>query len=492
MFQKRRFVMSVDSVKQYPRQDDIGRDSQDDHELYEALFEYNPCQTIVVDTQGRIITYNRAKRQSGDRLPTAGDVIFKDYAGKYDIDMYAELMKCISTGQTRDFPEQRYADKILSTTISPFPGGAIIITKDVTEQKKAEHALRKSEEFNRALFEYNPCQAIIVDTKGRIITYNRAKRQSADRLPNPGDVIFRDYAGKYDIDMYAQLTECIETGQTRKFGEQRYVDKILSTTISPFPGGATVITEDVTKRKEAQRELHRANDILMEQDRAKIAFVASLSHELRTSLCIFYNAVSNLNTGALKIDSKIQKTLEMAGESVNRLARVIDDFVELSEIETGNAKPAFDEFEMNSLICKVIDSMKRHLENKKIKVKTSMPRKPLAVNGESAMIEKVLWHLLDNALKYSPAEGKIVVKLEDLGGQVAVSVKDNGPGIEGENLEKIFDCFVRFDVTGSGTVGIGIGLSLADKIIKLHAGKIWVNSLPDKGSTFRFVIPKIM
>jgi len=484
--------MSVDSVKQYPQQDDIGRDRQDDHELYEALFEYNPCQTIVVDTQGRIITYNRAKRQSGDRLPTAGDVIFKDYASRYDIDMYAELIKCISTGQTRDFPEQRYVDKILSTTISPFPGGAIIITKDVSEQKKTEQALRKSEEFNRALFEYNPCQAIIVDTQGRIITYNRAKRQSADRLPNPGDVIFRDYASKYDIDMYAQLMECIETGQTREFGEQRYVDKILSTTISPFPGGATIITEDVTKRKEAERALQHANEILTEQDRTKLAFVASLSHELRTSLCIFNNAVSNLNAGALKIDSKVQKTLEMAGESVDRLARVIDDFVELSEIETGNVTPDCDEFEMNSLICEVIDSMKRRLEEKKIKVKTSMPKKLLAVNGESAMIEKVLWHLLDNAIKYSPAEGKIVVKLEDLGGQVAVSVKDNGPGIEGENLEKIFDCFVRFDVPGSGAAGIGLGLSLADKIIKLHAGKIWVNSLPDKGSTFRFVIPKII
>jgi signal transduction histidine kinase len=484
--------MSVDSVKQYPRQDDIGHDSQNDHELYEALFEYNPCQTIVVDTQGRIITYNRAKRQSDDRLPTAGDVIFKDYAGKYDIDMYSELMKCISTSQTKDFPEQQYVDKILSTTISPFPGGAIIITKDVTEQKKAEHALRKSEEFNRALFEYNPCQTIIVDTQGRIITYNRAKCESGDRLPHPGDVIFRDYAGKYDIDMYSQLMECIETGQTRTFGEQQYVDKILSTTISPFPGGATVITEDVTKRKEAQRALQRANEILTEQDRAKIAFVASLSHEMRTSLCIFHNAVSNLNTGKLKLDNTIHKTYKMVTESVDRLARIIDDFVELSEIEVGNLKPAFDEFEMNSLICEVIDSMKRRLDEKKIKVKTSMPAKALAVNGEAAMLGKVIWHLLDNAIKYSPAEGKVVVKLEDLGGQVAVSVKDNGPGVEGENLEKIFDCFVRFDVPGSCTAGIGIGLSLADKIIKLHAGKIWVNSLPDKGSTFRFVIPKIM
>ncbi len=484
--------MSVDSVKQYPQQGDIGHDSQNDHELYEALFEYNPCQTIVVDTQGRIITYNRAKRQSGDRLPTAGDVIFKDYAGRYDIDMYAELMKCIGTGQTRDFPEQRYVDKILSTTMSPFPGGAIIITKDVSEQKNTEQALRKSEEFNRALFEYNPCQTIIVDTKGRIITYNRAKRQSTDRLPNPGDVIFKDYAGKYDIDMYSQLIECIETGQTREFGEQRYVDKILSTTISPFPGGATVITEDVTNRKEAQRALQCANEILTEQDRAKIAFVASLSHELRTSLCIFNNAVSNLNAGALKMDSKVQKTLEMAGESVDRIARVIDDFVELSEIETGNVTPAGDEFEMNSLICQVIDSMKQRMKDKKIKVKTKMPKKPLVVNADAAMLEKVIWHLLDNAIKYSPVEGKVMVKLEDLGGQVAVSVKDDGPGVEGENLEKIFDCFVRFDVPGSGAAGIGIGLSLADKIIKLHAGKIWVNSLPDKGSTFRFVIPKIV
>jgi hypothetical protein len=100
-----------------------GGSSGDGQQLYQALFEYNPCQAIVVDTTGRIVMFNRAKRESGDRLPEPGDIMFRDYAAKYEIDMHAELVECMRTGQTRRFPEQKYGDKVLSTTISPFPGG---------------------------------------------------------------------------------------------------------------------------------------------------------------------------------------------------------------------------------------------------------------------------------------------------------------------------------------------------------------------------------
>jgi transcriptional regulator with PAS, ATPase and Fis domain len=222
-----------------------GKVLQTREQLHEALFEYNPSQTIVVDNEGRIITYNKAKRESGDRLPNEGDIIFKDYAGKYDIDMYSELGECIGTGETRVYAAQRYVDKVLCTTIAPFPGGAIVITEDVTDDKNAE-------EFNKALFEYNPSQTIVVDEKGRIITYNKAKRESGDRLPASEDIMFKDYAGRYDIDMYSELAECIRTGETKVFAEQNYVDKVLCTTIAPFPGGAIVITKDITEDKKTE------------------------------------------------------------------------------------------------------------------------------------------------------------------------------------------------------------------------------------------------
>jgi hypothetical protein len=90
-----------------------------------ALFQYNPVLTIVVDTEGRVIKSNKAKISSGDRLPNIGDIMYKDYASRHRIDMNLNLMECISSGTTGYVPELEYDTKILSITISPFPGGAI-------------------------------------------------------------------------------------------------------------------------------------------------------------------------------------------------------------------------------------------------------------------------------------------------------------------------------------------------------------------------------
>jgi hypothetical protein len=103
-----------------------------------ALFQYNPVTTVVVDSEGRVIKSNTAKRKSGDRLPNIGDVMYKDYASRHDTDMYAELLACIKTGQMKSFPEIRYGNKILSITLAPFPKGAIITSEDITERVQAE------------------------------------------------------------------------------------------------------------------------------------------------------------------------------------------------------------------------------------------------------------------------------------------------------------------------------------------------------------------
>ena len=116
-----------------------------------ALFEYNPIQTIVVDLEGKVIGFNLAKKKSGDRLPNIGDVMYRDYAGEHEIDMYAELMKCIRSGEIKEFPEQKYGSKVLSITISPFPKGAVIISQDITERKQSEERIRTYQEQLRSL-----------------------------------------------------------------------------------------------------------------------------------------------------------------------------------------------------------------------------------------------------------------------------------------------------------------------------------------------------
>ena len=125
--------------------------------------------------------------------------------------------------------------------------------EDITERKQAEEELKKKESYNYALFEYNPEQAIAVDLEGKVIAINRAKRISGDRLPKIGDVMYRDYASSHEIDMYAELMECLGSGKLKVFPEQKYREKILSLSIAPFTAGAVIISHDITERK--QREV---------------------------------------------------------------------------------------------------------------------------------------------------------------------------------------------------------------------------------------------
>jgi transcriptional regulator with PAS, ATPase and Fis domain len=114
--------------------------------------------------------------------------------------------------------------------------------------------LSRKEAFNFALFQYNPAAIVVVDREGRVVKSNAAKKRAGERLPNIGDIMYKDYASHHLIDMNAELMEAMATGATRRFDEQPYNDKILSITIAPFPQGAIIISEDITEQKNTERD----------------------------------------------------------------------------------------------------------------------------------------------------------------------------------------------------------------------------------------------
>lgn len=127
---------------------------------------------------------------------------------------------------------------------------------ELIEQKYRQvlEELSAKEAFNFALFQYNPAIIVVVDREGRVIKSNMAKKKAGGRLPNIGDVMYRDYASRHTVDMYRQLMDAMADGKIRRFDEQPYKNRILSITIAPFPQGAIIISEDITDRKNAERD----------------------------------------------------------------------------------------------------------------------------------------------------------------------------------------------------------------------------------------------
>lgn len=127
-----------------------------------ALFQFNPALTVVVDREGRVVKSNYARRRNAIRLPNIGDIMYKDYASRHQIDMYANLLEAMETNTTRSYPELLYDDKVLSITIAPFPEGAIIISADITNQKNAENDRTKLiTDLQRALDEVETLRGLL-------------------------------------------------------------------------------------------------------------------------------------------------------------------------------------------------------------------------------------------------------------------------------------------------------------------------------------------
>ncbi|MBW1892469.1 MAG: PAS domain S-box protein [Deltaproteobacteria bacterium] len=151
-----------------------------------------------------------------------------------------------SEKQLRDLVQERTAELLEANRL---------LKKEILERKEAENALRKNEEKYRVLFENNPVETVIVDLEARVTGYNLAKVGSGARLPKIGDVMYHDYAGKHDINMLEELTECIRSGKSKEFPALIYKGKYLHIRISPFPAGAIITSIDITCSKRVEQAL---------------------------------------------------------------------------------------------------------------------------------------------------------------------------------------------------------------------------------------------
>ncbi len=244
--------------------------------------------------------------------------------------------------------------------------------------------------------------------------------------------------------------------------------------------------------KERTKDLARANEELRRMNEMKSEFVASVAHELRTPLTSIKGYASILATGKMGHMSQEQKErLERIDRHSSELAKLINDLLDISRIESGKIGMDIKEIRLSELLKNILELISPQAEEKNIEIKPEIPASITTIYADYDHINRVFLNLLSNAIKFTPHKGKVVINMKEDNGYIRTDVSDTGIGIAPEDLLKIFTEFFRVDnPINREKKGTGLGLSLCKKIIEAHKGKIWASSIPGKGTTFSFTLPK--
>jgi signal transduction histidine kinase len=227
-------------------------------------------------------------------------------------------------------------------------------------------------------------------------------------------------------------------------------------------------------------------------DRLKSDFVSNVSHELRTPLTAIKGAVDLvLREVAGPLTEKQTHYLTRVRSNTPHLAGLINDLLDLSKIESGKTEMKSSRVSLAGLVPEVVETLRPVAAEKVITVEATISEPSILVWADRDKINQVLMNLIGNAIKFTPAQGRVTVSASRNGKEsVQVSVSDTGPGIPQSEKEKIFDKF--YQIAQAGDVkpkGTGLGLAICRALVELHGGKIWVESEPSGGSIFYFTLP---
>jgi signal transduction histidine kinase len=234
------------------------------------------------------------------------------------------------------------------------------------------------------------------------------------------------------------------------------------------------------------------NEVLKESDRFKMEFIMTISHELRTPLAIFKNIVSNAIAGVMgPINQKLRDNLQIADNHLHRLSLLIADFLDIADIDAGQLHLNLRPIPMQQMVSDAVERVRPEAKAKQIRLNVFMPEQNLLVNADKRRLTQVLLNLLSNAVRYMQKEGNVDIRLSELDNELQVVVEDNGPGIEKNDIARVFNRFIQIRrQVGPGQHGIGLGLTIAKAIVELHGGRIWIESIPGDGSCVCFAVPK--
>jgi PAS domain S-box-containing protein len=491
--------------------------------LVDGVNDYSLC---MLDATGHILSWNSgAERITGytaaEAIGRFLDIVFTpdDVArgkGQSIVAAAAREGRYEEEGWRQRKDGTRYWTHVVFTAVRDASGAVQGITKvsqDMTERKRCEEALRKSEMRTRGILETALDAIVVMDSEGVVHEWNPAAEQMfgyarADAVGRKlADLIIPVYlrehhrAGltRYLVDGHGpMLNQRIETLAVRADGSEFPVELAVTETKTNGTRMFTGYISDITERKRAEEEIKQLNAELEQRVQKRTqqlemankeleAFSYSVSHDLRAPLRHINGFVEILRSSAAHVlDKENRGYLDTIADSARQMGQLIDDLLAFSRM--GRAELRFVPVKLDSILADALRELRQEIEGRDVHWNMhSLPQ----VHGDPAMLRQVFINLLSNALKYSRTRStaRIEVKHTETPQEHIISVTDNGVGFDNAYAHKLFGVFQRLHAAQEFE-GTGIGLAIVRRVIARHGGRVWARGAVDKGATFFISLPK--
>ncbi|MGC9023424.1 MAG: sensor histidine kinase [Chloroflexia bacterium] len=251
-----------------------------------------------------------------------------------------------------------------------------------------------------------------------------------------------------------------------------------------------VQAEGSTELVEVARAFNQMTAALEEAERQRRNMVADIAHELRTPLSVLQGNLQAILDDVYPLD---KEEIARLYDETRLLSRLVDDLRELALADAGQLRLNLQPLQVAPIVQATVDGLALAAESQGVSLSVELPEDLPLVQADPDRLGQVLRNLLVNALQHTPAGGSVVVRAAPTAGAVEIAVSDTGEGIAPEDLPHVFERFWRADTARSRdrrwAGGTGLGLSVAQSLVQAQGGRIWAESAPGRGSTFRFTLP---
>jgi signal transduction histidine kinase len=253
---------------------------------------------------------------------------------------------------------------------------------------------------------------------------------------------------------------------------------------------AVVFAENLGRARDETKQLALQNDRLLELDQLRDAFVSVVSHELRTpltSVCGYLELLQHGEGGP--VTEEQQRLMAVIDRNARRLLRLVGDLLFVGQVEAGKLVLEVGPVDLDDLGVQSVETARPHAAEKGVELVLCEGRLPVLI-GDNGRLGQLLDNLISNALKFTPRDGRVTVRIGRKAGVAFFEVEDTGMGISVEDQDRLFERFFRTSsATAQAIPGIGLGLSISQAIAEAHDGKITVSSRLGAGTMFRFEAP---